>query len=181
VLLESTAPGSRERAFLDGIVAALPHPVIRGDVESALGTIAAELGDRPTGHRTFIFIHNLQNFKRLRAEDEFSFSADPESPAAKLARILSEGAASGVHLVVSVDTYSNVTRFLGRKGLVEFGMRVLFQMSATDSASLVDDSKASNLGLHRALLYNEQEGRIETFRPYARPDADWPRRAMKVG
>jgi hypothetical protein len=50
-------------------------------------------------------------------------------------------------------------------------MRVLFQMSASDSASLIDDSKASTLGLYRALLYNEQEGRIETFRPYARPDS----------
>jgi hypothetical protein len=71
--------------------------------------------------RTFILIHNLQNFKRLRAEDEFSFSSDPESPAAKLAKILTEGAANGVHLIVSVDTYSNVTRSLGRKGLGEFG------------------------------------------------------------
>ncbi len=167
VLFESTAPGSRERAFLDQTITRIPHQVIRADAESALATIA----DEPAPIRTFILIHNLQNFKRLRAEDEFSFSSDTQSPAAKLARILTEGAANGVHLIVSVDTYSNVTRFLGRKGLSEFGMRVLFQMSASDSASLIDDSKASTLGLYRALLYNEQEGRIETFRPYARPES----------
>ena len=52
-------------------------------------------------------------------------------------------------------------------------MRVLFQMSANDSASLIDSPKASNLGLHRALLYNEQAGTLETFRPYAAPDSRW--------
>ena len=46
-------------------------------------------------------------------------------------------------------------------------------MSANDSASLIDDPKASSLGLNRALFYNEQEGYLETFRPYALPDAGW--------
>jgi DNA segregation ATPase FtsK/SpoIIIE, S-DNA-T family len=66
-----------------------------------------------------------------------------------------------------------VVRFLGRKALSEFEMRVLFQMSTNDSASLCDDPKASALGLHRALFYNEQEGYLETFRPYAFPASDW--------
>ena len=52
-------------------------------------------------------------------------------------------------------------------------MRVLFQMSANDSASLIDNPKASTLGLHRALFFNEQEGYLETFRPYALPGNDW--------
>jgi hypothetical protein len=52
-------------------------------------------------------------------------------------------------------------------------MRVLFQMSANDSASLIDNPKANNLGLHRALFYNEHEGWLETFRPYALPDGAW--------
>ena len=33
--------------------------------------------------------------------------------------------------------------------------------------------KASALGLNRALFYNEQEGYLETFRPYAMPGHDW--------
>jgi len=41
-------------------------------------------------------------------------------------------------------------------------------MSANDSAKLIQ-SKASTLDLHRALYYNEQEGYLETFRPYALP------------
>jgi hypothetical protein len=88
-------------------------------------------------------------------------------------KLVNEGPSRGIHIIASVDTYNNVNRFLGRKGLSEFEMRVLFQMSANDSASLCDDPKASLLGLHRALLYNEQEGYLETFRPYASPDLDW--------
>jgi hypothetical protein len=78
-----------------------------------------------------------------------------------------------MHLVVTLDSFNNVGRFLSRKALTEFEMRVVFQMSANDSASLIDSPKAGALGLHRALLYNEQAGTLETFRPYAMPDAGW--------
>ena len=64
-------------------------------------------------------------------------------------------------------------RALSRKAMSEFELRVLFQMSANDSASLCDSPKASDLGLHRALLHNGQLGVLETFRPYALPDAAW--------
>jgi DNA segregation ATPase FtsK/SpoIIIE, S-DNA-T family len=52
-------------------------------------------------------------------------------------------------------------------------MRVVFQMSASDSASLIDTPAASTLGLNRALFYNDREGSLETFRPYAQPDDEW--------
>jgi len=78
-----------------------------------------------------------------------------------------------------VDTFNNVNRFMSRKALSEFEMRVVFQMGANDSASLIDSPKASNLGLHRALLYNEHEGSLETFRPYAAPDQEWIRQAAE--
>ena len=72
-----------------------------------------------------------------------------------------------------MDTLNSLNRFLNRKALTEFEMRVLFQMSANDSASLIDSPKASNLGLHRALFFNEREGTLETFRPYALPGQGW--------
>ena len=78
-----------------------------------------------------------------------------------------------MHVIASVDTFNNVNRFLSRKALSEFEMRVVFQMSANDSASLVDTPDASNLGLHRALFFNEHEGYLETFRPYALPGSQW--------
>ena len=75
--------------------------------------------------------------------------------------------------MASFDTYNNVNRFLSKKAFSEFEMRVVFQMSANDSASLIDSPKANDLGLHRALFYNEQQGYLEVFRPYAVPPADW--------
>jgi len=90
-----------------------------------------------------------------------------------LLSLITEGSARGIHLIVTADTYNNVTRFLGRKALTEFEMRVVFQMSASDSASLIDAPDAATLGLHRALYYNEREGSLETFRPYAPPGDDW--------
>jgi DNA segregation ATPase FtsK/SpoIIIE-like protein len=125
---------------------------------------------------TFVLVHGLQNFKKLRQEDEFSFSSGESTavnPAAVLQNLISDGPAHGVHLIATCDTYNNVTRFLGRKTLTEFEMRVLFQMSASDSASLVESPDASTLGLHRALYYNDREGYTEIFRPYARPGNEW--------
>jgi S-DNA-T family DNA segregation ATPase FtsK/SpoIIIE len=57
--------------------------------------------------------------------------------------------------------------------LSEFEMRVLFQMSANDSAVLVDLPNASNLGMDRAHYYNEIKGYLETFRPCAPPSNAW--------
>jgi hypothetical protein len=78
-----------------------------------------------------------------------------------------------MHVLAAVDAYSNVTRYISRKGISEFEMRVVFQMSANDSASLIDSPRASGLGLHRALFFNEREGSLETFRPYALPGKTW--------
>jgi hypothetical protein len=52
-------------------------------------------------------------------------------------------------------------------------MRVLFQMNATDSSSLMDAPDASKLGVHRAVFYDEGQGRAEKFRPYGLPAGDW--------
>jgi S-DNA-T family DNA segregation ATPase FtsK/SpoIIIE len=78
-----------------------------------------------------------------------------------------------MHVLAATDTWNNVSRWIPRKVMAEFEMRVLFQMSANDSASLIDSPKASMLGLHRALFYNAQEGYLETFRPYALPSGEW--------
>ena len=183
VLLDSTVPESPEREFLDRIVQAVPHEIVRvkgGDVAETMNTLAEELKRRNSDDQaggapeTFVLIHDLQNYKKLRQEDDFSFSStDAASPAAVLLSLISDGPAHGIHVIATCDSYNNINRFLGRKNLSEFEMRVLFQMSASDSASLVDSPDASTLGLHRALYYNDREGYTETFRPYARPGNEW--------
>jgi hypothetical protein len=185
VLLESTTPGSPQRDFLDRIISAIPHPMLQArntDLTGIMKTLGEDLKKGTTAQAseqaetTFVFIHGLQNFKKLRQEDDFSFSSNPENgvqPAAVLLDLINEGPGHGFHVIATCDTYNNVTRFLGRKTISEFAMRVLFQMSASDSASLIDNPDAGTLGLNRALLYNDREGYLETFRPYARPGNDW--------
>ncbi|WP_035614899.1 FtsK/SpoIIIE domain-containing protein [Haloferula sp. BvORR071] len=149
-------------------------------VTDVFSDLAAELEKRAagaSGPEIFLVIHGLQRFKKLRQEEDFLFSMDDgpsgPNPSKVLADIASEGGPLGIHLLVGIDTWNNVGRWLPRKVMAEFEMRVLYQMSANDSANLVDSPAASTLGLHRALLYNEALGTIETFRPYAEPDADW--------
>jgi hypothetical protein len=184
ILFESTPPGSTERAFVEAVVDAIPHEIIlgkSGDLGEVMNSLSEDLKNRLENEQapvpaTFLFLHGLQNFRKLRQDDDFSFSGgDGESanPASQLQKLIVEGPSHGIHVIATLDTYNNVNRFLGRKSLSEFEMRVLFQMSTNDSASLCDDPKASSLGLHRALLYNEQEGYLETFRPYALPASEW--------
>jgi hypothetical protein len=186
VIVDSSPAGSPQRQFLESVGAGIAHKVVWvdfGTLRSAMTELAGELDERgdPERARTspsvYVILHHLERFKELRFEDDFGISAggkeDVLDPARALQRVLSEGASQGVHVLATCDTYGNATRCLGRKGVGEFGYRVLFQMSANDSANLVDAPTASALGLHRALLHNTQGGGMEIFRPYALPDAAW--------
>ncbi len=191
MFVHSLAPDSPELRTLEQIAAATSNGItlIRpNDVATAIEQAASELKNRSgnegvadTAPSMFLFIHGLQKFKKLRREEDFSFSSSDTAanPAELFEQIINEGAAHGLHILASVDTYNNVNRFISRKALSEFEMRVVFQMSANDSASLIDSPKASNLGLHRALFFNEREGTSETFRPYAPPNSEWFERVTR--
>ena len=186
ILFDSSPPGFPQREFLHRVIAAVPHEIIQANnsnLAEVMNGLADDLkrrsgSDQAQAPATFVLIHGLQNYKKLRQEDDFSFSSGSDAgtapnPAAVLLSLISEGSSHGIHVIATCDTYNNVNRFLGRKTLTEFEMRVLFQMSAGDSASLIDAPDASTLGLHRALYYNDREGYIETFRPYALPGNAW--------
>ena len=57
--------------------------------------------------------------------------------------------------------------------LRDFELRILFPMNAADSSNLIDSPLASRLGAGRAILYREDRGSVEKFRPYAAP-AEYP-------
>ncbi|EEF60262.1 cell divisionFtsK/SpoIIIE [Pedosphaera parvula Ellin514] len=178
-------PESPEREFLERIIQAIPHKITlvkNTEVAQIMNELATDMKKRAEdeqsahGPDTFLIFHDLQKFTKLRYEEDFSFSASEETtanPSMQLNNIVSEGSSLGFHVIASCDSYNNVNRFFSRKALTGFEMRVLFQMSANDSASLIDSPKASTLGLHRALYYNEQQGYMEVFRPYALPDNGW--------
>ena len=184
-LIDGSPPDSAERSFFSDIAGKLRHPLVTS-YETDLGEIMTALaleqkrrsdeGGEPAPP-IFLFINGLQRFKKLRYDDDLAFSfdasSDGDNPSMQLNELICEGAPLGIHLIASIDSFNNVGRTLSRKALAEFEMRLLFQMSANDSASLIDTPKASSLGMHRALFYNEHEGYLETFRPYAMPPHGW--------
>jgi hypothetical protein len=186
VVLDPHASEPGGAALFHQLAAILPHRIrVGGPAEAAelMAGLAAELTARaPSSGRdapeVFLLIHELQRFKALRPEDDFKFSLDDDasataSPSKVFADLLGEGGPCGMHVLASTDTWNNVSRWIPRKLMAEFEMRVLFQMSANDSANLIDSPAATTLGLHRALFHNEHLGTLETFRPYAMPDSAW--------
>lgn len=129
----------------------------------------------------YLFVHALQRYRALRrSENEFDFSAstgdEPDAqvaPEKAFANIMREGAAMGIHTLCWCDTVANLTRTLERNALREFDQRVLFQMSGADSSALMDTPFAGTIGNNRALLYSEEQGSVEKFRPYAMPSDAW--------
>jgi hypothetical protein len=186
IVCDSMPPATPQREYLEKVIGTIPHKVTLakpGDLPEIMKALAseatrrAEEPDPDAAHPVFLFIHDIQKFSRLRYEEEFGFSSGASeteaSPGAVLNDLICERTRLGFHVVASCDTYNNVNRFFSRKAVSEFEMKVLFQMSANDSASLIDNPKAGTLGLHRALSFNAQEGYLETFRPYALPGNDW--------
>jgi DNA segregation ATPase FtsK/SpoIIIE, S-DNA-T family len=184
VILDPHAHDQGEDGSFRKLAAALPQRVRIGgpaEVPGLMSELSNELESRgPSSGRdapeVFLIVHDLQRFKSLRPDDEFRFSMDEDaavSPAQAFASLLGEGGPVGMHVLAATDTWNNVSRWIPRKLLAEFEMRVLFQMSANDSSNLIDSPAATTLGLHRALFHNEHHGTLETFRPYAMPDEGW--------
>lgn len=161
----------------------MPHGAVQvafRDVDSTLAELHAELkrridesaADAPT---TFIAVFGLQRFRQFRKSDDgFSFSLDDEGdgsgkPDEQLLDILRDGPVVGIHLLVVADRAASLEQVFDRRALREFDNRVMFQMSATDSAQIIDSSEANDLGPYRALLYREDRGTITRFRPYGLP------------
>jgi energy-coupling factor transporter ATP-binding protein EcfA2 len=152
-----------------------------GGIGSVVSQIADEVDRRlqageASAEPVFLIVYNLARFRALRKSDDFGFSFDEES-APKLdkqfATILREGPNLGVHTLIWCDNYNNVSRWIDRQSMHDVSLRVLFQMSGSDSANLMDTPEASRLGMHRAILYDEEQGEYERFRPYGLPDATW--------
>ncbi|MGB0383844.1 MAG: FtsK/SpoIIIE domain-containing protein [Ardenticatenaceae bacterium] len=139
----------------------------------------------------YLLIYGLQRARDLRQDDSFggsfpmpSFESNPfddtfepepppPNPSQQFPTILRDGPEVDVHTIMWCDTVTNLNRTLDSRSLRECVMRVAFQMSSEDSTNLVDTPAASKLGQHRALFYDEEENRMEKFRPYGIPPKEW--------
>ncbi len=151
------------------------------DAPRIIAEIAEEVArrqqpDADDGPELFLFIHDIGRFRDLRRkENDFGFGTpgEPATPSDQLVSILKEGSALGVHLLVWSDTLTNLNRVFDNQAIREFESRVLFQISPTDSAHLLDSPVASKLGPNRAFFASEEQNRLEKFRPYGLPSEEW--------
>ncbi len=154
------------------------HAAARG-ADQAVAALHAELERRRGAEQgefepLFLIVHGLHRFRSLRkAEDDYGFSdgeKTAEKPDKQFMALLREGPTVGIHTIAWCDNVANLERAIDRRGVKEFDLRVMFQMSGADSSALMDSPHAQGLGQNRALLYSEETGTFEKFRPYAPPD-----------
>jgi hypothetical protein len=189
VLLDGSPVDSPFAGRLGKVKDVVPHDVrevTARDLAKSIGEIAREVerrqvrGDTSDAPTIYLFIYDIQRFRDLRkADDDFGgfgggYGEKKADPPSKLfGTILRDGPPLNVHTVVWCDSLNNLNRTFDRQALREFEMRVLFQMSANDSSTLIDSPVASKLGPNRALFFSEEEGRLEKFRPYGLPTDEW--------
>lgn len=184
-ILDGTMEDDPNAGYLGQVAATLPHTidfVDRGKVAehiTRLGTLvsARHKGEQADRSPRFLIVHGIQRFRDLRKEEDIGFGrrgADRVvSPAEHFANILREGPTVGVHILVWCDVLTNLNRSFDRPMLREFALRVIFQMNANDSSTLIDLPIASRLGRNRALFLTEEMSTPEKFRPYGLPSAAW--------
>jgi DNA segregation ATPase FtsK/SpoIIIE, S-DNA-T family len=186
-VFDGSPPDSPQAGYLERVAQLLPHGVqvvAYRDVATAIDEVTRNHLNVPGAPTAFLFIYGLQRYRMLRQEEEWvsGYSSSDEGEAPKTDKqfgaILREGPHAGVHTIAWCDTANNLSRALDRQSLKEFEIRVLFQMSATDSSNLIDAPFASKLGMHRALFFSEEQGHLEKFRPYAVPDVHWLNEAL---
>ncbi|MEZ6123887.1 MAG: FtsK/SpoIIIE domain-containing protein [Planctomycetaceae bacterium] len=141
-------------------------------------TLREQNPDLTRGSERLLVVRNIGQFRSLRKdEDDFGLGGFGEPKAATsatmFADLLKRGPLVGIHVVVWADTFSNAVRWLSNSLLREFESRIAFRMNQTDSASLVDTPVAASLTAGRALIYRDQTGTIEKFRPFAWPSESW--------
>jgi DNA segregation ATPase FtsK/SpoIIIE, S-DNA-T family len=127
----------------------------------------------------FLIIRGLHRARDLRADPNAGYSfADTDkatSPSSQLTTVLRDGPEVGIHTIAWCDTFLNLDRTLEPRTLVEFGNRIVGNMSQDDSLRLIDDPGAARLDRpHRMIKYDDdQAGVLEKFRPYGLPPTTW--------
>jgi S-DNA-T family DNA segregation ATPase FtsK/SpoIIIE len=155
-------------ADCDAVVEELFHTVVARENNSTLSS----------GPEHVFVVRNIGQFRGLRKdEDDFGLGGfgEPKAQTASsmFSDVLKRGPLVGIHVVVWSDTFSNAIRWLSNSLLREFEIRIAFRMNQTDSASLVDTPVAASLNQGRAIIYRDQTGTTEKFRPFAWPSDQW--------
>ena len=135
-------------------------------------------GAPPDSPELILAIRNIGQFRSLRRdEDDYGMSgfgaAKAGTPATMLGDLIRKGPLVGIHVIIWSDTFSNAMRWLSTSLLREFDNRIAFRLNQTDSASLIDTPVAAALSPGRAILYRDQTGSADRFRPFNWPSGGW--------
>src|SRR5204863_5809267 len=115
-VFDCSPPDSPEARLLERVARAISGGVRlvgAGEAQDVIAELTAELdrrNEQPGGNApaNFLFIHGLQQNKKLRFDEEASFSLDPGASAGNaglaLNRIICEGASQGFHVIATCDT-----------------------------------------------------------------------------
>jgi len=186
VVLEPAIAEEKPDIMLARLAEHLPHEIElagRLGVPDALAALATEVKRRLDeqvldGEAVFLVVRDLGRFRELRkADGDFGFGGYGEekkaTPADNFLTVLRDGPPVGIHVICWCDSLTNLQRTFDRGAIKEFELRVLFQMSSSDSSTLVDSPTAAKLGPNRGLFIHEETGTLEKFRPYAFPSPEW--------
>lgn len=173
--------GSRaEDESMRSLISQLPNskvPVRVGDVRTIDATmefLQNELNFRSensevTHPAMLIAVVNLSRFRELRRNEEFTFGEDASGvpkPDAVLANVLRDGPALGIHVWLWADSAGTMTRWVSRQSMRDLELRILMQMSASDSNQLIDSNAANRLDRYVVLIQDDIEGKPIKFRPF---------------
>lgn len=185
-VLDGLKPDSAHRGLWARLAAVVPHAVRIAsprEAAAAIHEVAQELTRREQGGEEFgppvyLIVYDLSRFRDLRKrEDDYGFSRydeeAPPDPGREFRKIIREGPALGIHVLVWADSYNSAVRTLDRQAMDDIDLRVLFRMNAGDSSSLIDSPAASQLGVWRAIFDDRGEGLSQKFRPYGPPSDEW--------
>ncbi len=144
------------------------------EIEQTMQSLGEELLRRSTepdgDYSTLVVVVlNLGRFRELRREEDYSFGGVSEGavkPDAVLAKLLADGPSLGIHVCLCADSASTLSRWLSRGSLRDIELRILGQMSGSDSNQLIDSNQANRLDRHVMLVHDDSDGRSVKFRPF---------------
>ena len=116
-----------------------------------------------------IAVVNLARFRELRRNEEYAFGEDAggaSKPDAVLASLLRDGPTLGMHVWLWADSAGTIARWVSRQSLRDIELRILMQMSASDSNQLIDSNAANRLDRYVVLIQDDIEGKPIQFRPF---------------
>jgi len=153
-----------------GVPASALRVARAGDAVEIVRELAVDVESRQGGNvgtPRVLMLAGLHRLRELRKSEDFGFSLDDDkgSAYALLERVMRDGPGVGIWTIAWCDSLTTLERVMARPAIREFGLRVLMQMNASDSAGLMDSSAASQLGPNRVMLVDSDAGTAVKARP----------------